>query len=271
MTRIRVIDLETTGLVPPAEIIEIGRSDLVWGAAGPVIDDPLAWLYRPLNGIPPDNMAVHHITEDDFGPNAPVCTPDRLSAAVFHLSVPEILVAHNCEFQRQFITPAVTGAIPWICTYKGGAAGLARSAPAQQPGAALLAGYETRPCARHAAASGRSRCLGHGAYPRRPCAICLLCSDDRLDERTQALAGNDLRQTQRYGLGRDSYRLSSVDERTGRYGCGCPLECAAVNCAAPGATSGAVAAQPLADFACEQMSSRMVDFGFEPEMRIGAC
>ena len=68
MTRIRVIDLETTGLEPPAEIIEFGRSDLVWGAAGAVIEDPQAWLYRPLNGIPPDNMAVHHITEDDFGP-----------------------------------------------------------------------------------------------------------------------------------------------------------------------------------------------------------
>ena len=74
MTRIRVIDLETTGLAPPAEIIEIGRSDLIWGEGAPVIHDPLAWLYRPLNGIPPDNMAVHHITEEDIGPNAPVCT-----------------------------------------------------------------------------------------------------------------------------------------------------------------------------------------------------
>jgi exodeoxyribonuclease X len=118
MTRIRVIDLETTGLAPPAEIIEIGRSDLVWGADGPMIENPLAWLYRPLNGIPPENMAVHHITEDDFGPNAPACTSDRLRAAIFHLSAPEILVAHNCEFERQFITPEVTGAIPWICTLK---------------------------------------------------------------------------------------------------------------------------------------------------------
>ena len=98
MTRIRVIDLETTGLAPPAEIIEIGRSDLVWGAAGPVIENPLAWLYRPLNGIPPDNMAVHHITEDDFCPNAPACTSDSLRPAIFHQSAPEILGARNSEF-----------------------------------------------------------------------------------------------------------------------------------------------------------------------------
>ena len=41
MTRVRVIDLEKTGVAPLAEIIEIGRSDLVWGAAGPQIDDLL--------------------------------------------------------------------------------------------------------------------------------------------------------------------------------------------------------------------------------------
>ena len=98
--------------------MEGGRAEQVWGGGGTGMDETMAWIYRPLNGIPPDNMAVHHITEDDFGPNAPVCTPERLSAAVFHMSVPEILVAHNCEFERQFITPAVTGAIPWICTYK---------------------------------------------------------------------------------------------------------------------------------------------------------
>jgi exodeoxyribonuclease X len=116
--RFRVVDLETTGLEPPAEIIEIGRSDLVWDANGASVEPPMAWLYRPLHGIPPETMAVHHITEADFGPQTPVCTPEYLRAAIAHGAPTDVLVAHNCEFERKFITSAVTGATPWICTYK---------------------------------------------------------------------------------------------------------------------------------------------------------
>ena len=116
--RFRVIDLETTGLEPPAEIIEVGRSDVVWGADGLTVEPPVAWLYRPLNGIPPETMAVHHITESDFGPQNPVCSPGHLRAAISHGTPADVLVAHNCEFERKFNTPAITDAIPWICTYK---------------------------------------------------------------------------------------------------------------------------------------------------------
>ena len=116
--RFRVIDLETTGLEPPAEIIEVGRSDVVWGADGLTVEPPVAWLYRPLNGIPPETMAVHHLTEADFGPQTPVCSPGNLRAAIAHGTSADVLVAHNCEFERKFITPAITDAIPWICTYK---------------------------------------------------------------------------------------------------------------------------------------------------------
>ena len=49
------------------------------------------------------------------------------------------------------------------------------------------------------------------------------------------------------------------------------MECAAGNCEAPSATSGAVAAQPLADFAFGQVASRMVDKSLEPDIKIGAC
>lgn len=118
MTRLRVIDLETTGTEPPAEIIEFGRVDVVIGAQGAAIEPPQSWLYRPLRGIPPETMAVHHITEADFGPNTPVCTPDQLHAAVWSGPAPAALVAHSCAFERQFIPEATTGAIPWICTYK---------------------------------------------------------------------------------------------------------------------------------------------------------
>ena len=118
MTRLRVIDLETTGTEPPAEIIEFGRVDVEIGPADTMVEPPLAWLYRPLRGIPPETMAVHHITEADFRPETPVCTPEYLHSAVSSGPTPAALVAHSCAFERQFVTEATTGAIPWICTYK---------------------------------------------------------------------------------------------------------------------------------------------------------
>ncbi len=118
MTRLRVIDLETTGTEPPAEIIEFGRVDVEIGQAGTTVEPPLAWLYRPLRGIPPETMAVHHITDADFAPDTPVCTQEHLHSAVWSEQTPAAFVAHSCAFERQFITEAITGVIPWICTYK---------------------------------------------------------------------------------------------------------------------------------------------------------
>lgn len=74
MTRLRVIDLETTGTEPPAEIIEFGRVDVEIGPAGTTVEPPLAWLYRPLRGIPPETMASHRasITIDVGHPSGDV-------------------------------------------------------------------------------------------------------------------------------------------------------------------------------------------------------
>jgi DNA polymerase III epsilon subunit-like protein len=47
----RVIDIETTGLSPPAEILEIGRVDILIDDAEVLIERPKARLYRPLNGM----------------------------------------------------------------------------------------------------------------------------------------------------------------------------------------------------------------------------
>jgi exodeoxyribonuclease X len=118
MPRLRVIDIETTGTEPPAEIIEVGRVDVVTDGSGVQVGKPMARLYRPLNGIPPETKAVHHITEADFTDDAPVCTADRLRLAVWGGETPDALVAHNCEFEQQFITQASTDHLPWICTYK---------------------------------------------------------------------------------------------------------------------------------------------------------
>lgn len=118
MVRLRVIDLETTGMEPPAEIIEFGFTDVQADDFGVRVSEPRSWLYRPLGAIPPETMAVHHITLGDIPADAPPCTPDHLRAAVWTGHAPDVFVAHNCDFERRFITQSVTGAAPWICTYK---------------------------------------------------------------------------------------------------------------------------------------------------------
>jgi exodeoxyribonuclease X len=115
---LRVIDIETTGMAPPAEIIEFGRTDVVSEADGWRIERPMARLYRPLHGIPPETMAVHHITEADFGAETPVCTVDLLHKAVWGGTMPSVLVAHNCSFERMFIPDTLTDHLPRICTLK---------------------------------------------------------------------------------------------------------------------------------------------------------
>ena len=115
---LRVVDIETTGLAPPAEIIEFGRVDVRIDGDNVRIERPKARIYRPLNGIPPETMAVHHITEADFDANTPVCTEDRLQLAVWSGQKPDVMVAHNCEFEQLFIPTSITRDLPWICTQK---------------------------------------------------------------------------------------------------------------------------------------------------------
>jgi DNA polymerase III epsilon subunit-like protein len=74
-----VIDIETTGMAPPAEIIEFGRVDVVSEGDAWRIGRPMVRLYRPLNGIPPETMAVHHITEADFPPTLDATAERELS------------------------------------------------------------------------------------------------------------------------------------------------------------------------------------------------
>jgi exodeoxyribonuclease X len=114
----RVIDIETTGVGPEAELIEFGAVDVSDRGGGVTIAEPNTRLFRPLRGIPPETMAVHHLTEADFDANDPPCDDALLRASVFGAETPDVLVAHNCEFERAFIPARVTDPLPWICTYK---------------------------------------------------------------------------------------------------------------------------------------------------------
>lgn len=115
--RLRVIDLETTGVEPPAEVIELGYADVVNSGEHPMVTEYKSWLYRPLYGIPPEAKAVHHLTEDEFPDDLRPFNLDHLQA-VLSDDQPDILVAHNCAFERKFLPPEVSEWLPWICTYK---------------------------------------------------------------------------------------------------------------------------------------------------------
>ncbi len=119
VTRVRVVDLETTGSRPPAhDVCEIGWQDVVLGADGrwAVDDERGAILVNPGRPIPPVTMAVHHIIDADVADAgywrdvAPgVLKPEGGAVA---------LAAHRASFEQRFCTPALSGGARWICTWK---------------------------------------------------------------------------------------------------------------------------------------------------------
>lgn len=126
---IRVVDLETTGLEPPAEVCEIAYVDVVLNAGDPS-KPPATWAItegqqtyvKTKVDICPESSAIHHIITEDVA-----------TAPVFELAFPRllenpsqqkmILCAHNCKFERQWLTDEITGGLEWICTYKCASAG----------------------------------------------------------------------------------------------------------------------------------------------------
>lgn len=110
MTRFRAIDIETTGEKPPAKVIEIGRVDVVDGEIGA----SFATLFNPGCAIPAETKAVHHITEADV--EGYPLVEDSLLRAELTIGQPDVLVAHNAEFERLFLGHLTD--VPWLCTYK---------------------------------------------------------------------------------------------------------------------------------------------------------
>jgi len=124
MTVVRVVDVETTGLDPLAQVCEIGYCDVVSNE----VDEnskPVGWqvvegtssLLSVEIPIPPEVSAVHHILAEDL-----VGAPRLSDIAPIIFEHPEnrpfYLAAHNCKFERQFLTPEITGDVSWICTYQ---------------------------------------------------------------------------------------------------------------------------------------------------------
>jgi exodeoxyribonuclease X len=121
VTTIRVIDFETTGTEPPAEVCEVGLCDL--DLERKHIDQPRSWLCR-VAAMPPEVRAVHHISLAECASSEPF-DPGTISAP--DLSA---FAAHNAGFETKFFQVPK----PIICTYKA-ALRMWPSAPSHSNGA----------------------------------------------------------------------------------------------------------------------------------------
>lgn len=109
MSIARVLDFETTGTEPPAQVCEVGICDL--DIASKTVAPFRSWLCG-VNEMPPEVRAVHHISlaECQGHPAFDQAAADRVMTE----GSPSVLVAHNAEFELKFFEPK----IPVICTYK---------------------------------------------------------------------------------------------------------------------------------------------------------
>lgn len=108
MTIIRVIDFETTGTEPPAQVCEVGICDLDLGAKE--VFRPFGWLCG-VDSMPPEVRAIHHISKTECDGSAPFDAGEMFGKSY---GMPNAMAAHNAEFETKFFTSPV----PVICTYK---------------------------------------------------------------------------------------------------------------------------------------------------------
>jgi exodeoxyribonuclease X len=113
MSRIAIIDFETTGLEPDAKVVERGRCDLEKDFADGWIIQPVASALHFCAEIPPAARAIHHIRAKDTEGFAPF-DPDAFWAELKDGGV-DAVATHNAAYDGQY-----WGApqLPVICTLK---------------------------------------------------------------------------------------------------------------------------------------------------------
>jgi exodeoxyribonuclease X len=114
MKEIIILDTETTGVDPLVDkIVEIAAINLH-------TDLTFETLVNPGRGIPPEAMAIHHITEwmVEKSPDPASAHQAFVNWAVNPTGLP-IFAAHNAKFDRGMMAPYLKGLDPqWLCTYK---------------------------------------------------------------------------------------------------------------------------------------------------------
>jgi exodeoxyribonuclease X len=109
---ITVVDFETTGMEPPAQVVEVGFCDLVNDGAGWMVKEGGGWLCG-VDAIPPEVRAVHHISLEEVA-GRPVYDPSSLWGLCASRRT-SVVAAHNAEFEARFWGEAP---VPILCTYK---------------------------------------------------------------------------------------------------------------------------------------------------------
>lgn len=118
----RSVDLETSDMGPPnGEVVEVGWTDIVFDTdtAECQIGEPQAELFKPFVPMKPENIAIHHITNEMVA-GRPPCTKLDLKR-IMGAGDPMCIVAHNWAFEHQWITHEILARDTplWpICTMK---------------------------------------------------------------------------------------------------------------------------------------------------------
>jgi exodeoxyribonuclease X len=106
---LRVIDFETTGLEPGAEVVECGWCDL---------DSETREIGRRgsflcgVSAMPPDTRAIHHIRLEELTGRPRFDRALWVERAM--LDGVAAFVAHMADFEALFLT----GSVPLVCSYK---------------------------------------------------------------------------------------------------------------------------------------------------------
>lgn len=110
---IRVIDLETTGMEPPAEVCEAGWTD--FNPETREIISSESELFR-VRSIPPEARAVHHIRAEDTEGCVVFDAEDIVRQALDDGI--KGMAAHMASFEAKWIGRQLEGVMHLICTYK---------------------------------------------------------------------------------------------------------------------------------------------------------
>lgn len=115
---ILVLDVETTGLAPPAEVVQIGATQCTLDGAVFVAHLTFNQAYAPRNGNPPEARAIHHLGPADFEGTEPCDEQTLCDTLTLFGRRPDFVVAHSWAMEGQWFTPEILGGIPTICTLK---------------------------------------------------------------------------------------------------------------------------------------------------------
>lgn len=110
MVTLRVIDFETTGMEPPAQVVEFGHCDLTGEPGNWTVGAPVSRLCG-VDAIPPEVRAIHHISLAEVAD----CSHFDPAEVINGEGGPSVFVAHNLDFELKFLGDPL---LPTICTLK---------------------------------------------------------------------------------------------------------------------------------------------------------